>query len=164
MVQEKVHWAKYWPKCGLSSYSSSLSYKKIKLILALFEKKKNTFKKKFCPLCLQRHRPLAPVSSYRHICTKIFPHTISDIIFGHFLSSPLLSSSPHHINERSIKWLDPLILSLVCKYDMTDYYWSWVKTNLILTLHKIFSFDKVPTVLQYLMQYIKFLGRFSTCR
>ena len=67
-------------------------------------------------------------------------------------------SPPHHINERSIKWLDPLILSLVCKYDMTDYYWSWVKTNLILTLHKIFSFDKATVlynhvVLQYSMQF-----------
>ena len=51
MVQEKVHWAKYWPECGLSSYSSSLSYKKIKLILALFEKIIMHFLKKFCPLC-----------------------------------------------------------------------------------------------------------------
>ena len=77
--------------------------------------------------------------------------------------SPLLSSSPHHINERSIKWLDPLILSLVCKYDMTDYYWSWVKTNLILTLHKIFSFDKV---LQFynLIQYTVLSKSWKLCR
>ena len=68
-----------------------------------------------------------------------------------------LGTFTFNINERSIKWLDPLILSHVCKYDMTDYYQSWVKTRAtslrrirtqdggqktdsIHTLHKILSF------------------------
>ena len=100
------------------------------------------FLEKFCPLCYSVI-VLWPLS--HHIVTsapKFFLTQFLTSFLGTF-TIPLLSSSPHHINERSIKWLDPLILSLVCKYDMTDYYWSWVKTNLILTLHKIFSFDKV---------------------
>ena len=124
---------------GLSGWLQFETTKKQPLfILSLFEKK-------FCPLCYSVI-VLWPLS--HHIVTsapKFFLTQFLTSFLGTF--SPLLSCSPHHINERSIKWLDPLILSLVCKYDMTDYYWSWVKTNLILTLHKIFSFDKVPTVL-----------------